>query len=95
MPNIIVMYDIPSYVDEKWENGMKAANWKRVGRNSFAKAFPQAEHAAAEVTQIFHTLAIELEEDDEEHIRLVVPVRDQQGNPQLGIKTLFGKKASG
>ena len=92
MPNIIVMYDIPSYVDEKWENGMKGGNWKRVGARSFAKAFAAPEQAAAEVTQIFQTLGIELEEDDEEHVRLVVPIRDQQGNPQLGIKTLFGKK---
>jgi hypothetical protein len=92
MPNIIVLYDIPSYVDEKWETGMKAANWKRVNRSAFAKAFPAPEQAAAEVTQIFQTLGVELEEEDEEHVRLVIPIRDQQGNPQLGIKTLFGKK---
>jgi|GEM_PF-4987508 len=92
MPNILVLYDIPSYVDEKWENGMKAANWKRVSRCAYAKAFAAPEQAATEVTQIFQTLAVELEEDDEEHVRLVIPVRDPQGNPQLGIKTLFGKK---
>ena len=30
MPKRMVLYDIPSYVDEKWENGMKAAGWGRI-----------------------------------------------------------------
>lgn len=92
MPTIMVLYDIPSYVDQKWEAGMKAAAWKRVSRCAYAKAFAAPEQAATEVTQIFKTLAVELEEDDEEHVRLVIPIHDQQGNAQLGIKTLFGKK---
>jgi hypothetical protein len=92
MPNIIVLYDIPSFVQEKWENGMKAGGWKWISRGAYAKAFPQAEQAAAEVTQVFETLGVELEEEDDEHVRLVLPTRDQAGNPQLGIKTLFGKK---
>ena len=92
MPNIMVLYDIPSYVDEKWETAVKAGGWKRIGRCAFIKAFAQPEQAAAEVTQIFGTLGVELEEDDEEHVRLVIPVKDPQGNPQLGVKTLFGKK---
>jgi hypothetical protein len=92
MANIIVLYDIPSYVEEKWETGMAGAGWKRVGKTAYAKAFAQAEAAAAEITQIFNSLGVQLEEEDEEHVRLVLPVKDQQGNPQVGIKTLFGKK---
>lgn len=92
MPNMLVMYDIPSYVDEKWETGMSGAGWKRIGRSTFAKAFERPEVAIAEVTSVFQTLGVQLEEEDEEHVRLIYPGRDQQGNIQLGIKTLFGKK---
>jgi len=92
MPNMLVMYDIPSYVDEKWEIGMAGAGWKRIGRTTFAKAFERPEGAIAEVTSVFQTLGVELEDDDEEHVRLVYPGRDQAGNIQLAIKTLFGKK---
>ncbi|HEY3325272.1 MAG TPA: hypothetical protein VGP72_32770 [Planctomycetota bacterium] len=92
MPNIMVLYDIPSFVEEKWEEGLKAGNWKRVSRGAYAKAFAQPEQAATEVTQIFQSLNVQLEEEDEEHVRIVIPIRDQQGNPNLGIKTLFGKK---
>lgn len=92
MPNIMVLYDIPSYAEEKWENGIKAGGWKWLGRGAYIKAFAQPEQAAAEVSQVFATLGVELEEDDQEHVRLVIPLRDAQGNPQLGVKTLFGKK---
>lgn len=92
MPNMLVMYDIPSYVDEKWETGMNGAGWKRIGRTTFAKAFERPEAAIAEVTSVFQTLGVQLEVDDEEHVRLIYPGRDPQGNIQLGIKTLFGKK---
>jgi hypothetical protein len=92
MPTMLVMYDIPSYADEKWEAGMGGAGWKKIGRTTYAKVFDRPELAISEVTAVFQTLGVELEEEDEEHVRLIYPGRDQAGNIQLGIKTLFGKK---
>jgi hypothetical protein len=92
MPNMLVIYDIPSFVEETWENGMTGVGWKRIGRNTFAKAFEKPDAAIAEITAVFQSLNVALEEEDEEHVRLIYPGRDQQGNTQLGIKTLFGKK---
>ena len=92
MANMLLVYDIPSFSLEKWEEGLQAAGWKQIAPQKFLKAFPQSETAIAEVCKIFKTLDLTLSEEDEEHVWLVFAGRDQQGNPQLGIKTLFGKK---
>ena len=92
MPNMLLVYDIPSYCDEKWEEGLQDAGWKQVARAKYIKNFPQSDAAAQEVSRIFKTLDLTLSEEDEEHVWLVYAGRDQQNNPQLGIKTLFGKK---
>ncbi len=92
MPHIMVLYEIPSYVEPKWEDGLKAAGWKWVSRGAYVKPFNQSEQASQEIAAIFQTLDVELSDEDEEHVRLIFPGRDQQGNSQLGIKTLYGKK---
>jgi predicted transcriptional regulator len=92
MANMLLVYDIPSYAFEKWEEGLTAAGWRNVAPQKYLKAFQQSDQAIQELTQIFKTLDLTLSEEDEEHVWLIFAGRDQQGNPQLGIKTLFGKK---
>jgi hypothetical protein len=94
MPNMLCLYDIPSFSDEKWEEGMGAAGWKKVGRGTYLKNVPTSEQAAQEVTKAFKPLDLTLSEEDDEHVWLVFAGKDQQGNPALGVKTLFGKKPS-
>ncbi|HYF51405.1 MAG TPA: hypothetical protein VEJ63_18475 [Planctomycetota bacterium] len=92
MPNMLVLYDIPSFAEEKWEEGMSGMGWKKVGRGTWLKSVPQSDVAVQEVTKAFQPLDLELSEEDDEHVWLVYAGRDQAGNPQLGVKTLFGKK---
>jgi hypothetical protein len=92
MPQMLLLYDIPSFAEEKWEDGLKATGWKGIGRGTYLKAFNESAAAVNEIAGIFKTLDLTLSEEDDEHVWLVFAGRDQQGNSQLGIKTLYGKK---
>jgi hypothetical protein len=92
MPNMLVLYDIPSFSEEKWEEGMGGLGWKKVGRGTYLKNVPQSETAVQEVAKAFKPLDLTLSEEDDEHVWLVYAGRDQQNNPSLGVKTLYGKK---
>jgi hypothetical protein len=92
MSNVLVLYDIPSYAEIQWEEKLKAAGWKWISVKTYAKAFAHSDQALPELEDIFKTLDVTLSDEDDEHVRIVFPGRDQQGNPQIGIKTLYGKK---
>ena len=92
MPNMLVLYDIPSFSEEKWEEGLTGLGWRKVARGKFLKNVPDSNTAVAEVTKAFTPLDLELAEEDDEHVWIVFAGRDQGGNPTLGVKTVFGKK---
>jgi hypothetical protein len=89
---MMVLYDIPSFAEEKWEEGMAGMGWKKVARGTYLKSVAQSEAAIQDITRAFQPLDLELSDEDDEHVWLVYVGRDQTGNPQLGVKTVFGKK---